>query len=734
METLQATADQSMEPLRAPQRSNRRAIAFATVAAVAASLLVVAAVSSFGQGEQGPIEEQSTTPQIAQTAIPNGKYYLMKMIRRQVAMKQRQAREKAEHKSPLKVPILRSYKQILADKMAEKHPVGSKSKLKQLAEAKLKKAKALLEKTARMHAAGDSSKPVEMLQDDGAEPIELQQQAPPNYQYTPLQTVPQYQAAQSMPAPAYAAAPQMQMGELPMQGEVPQYEAPPQQPPMYQQQQPMAEPQQEGYPPQALAPAPAALAAIAGGAVDPMAPSFVVPPTPSTAYAAPCRAQFTVQALGLHQHDAIAISLESGPPGSSISTPITSNPGSTIFTWAPQPLQGQQTQQACFQARDRTGLTRSKCIQVTVSGGAGCAQLLPAPQSPQQQMAQQPPPQQPQMAPQTQQQQKQQQPPPQMQQQQQQPPQQQQQLQKPALQMPQQPPPQVQQQQQPGHPPQQQTAEQAGYPPQQQQQPGYPPQQQQQGYAPQEAYPPQQPEYAPPQPGYPQPMYQQQPMMQQQPEESSQLEASHTDCVPLFYYINSDLRDHFYSANFKELEGGKLHYAFFGVMTGVYATYKSGTIPVYRYYNNFDHDHVYTSNYKKWGKGGSYRTPDGEHGYTYEGVAFYIYKYARQGLKPIYVHVNPKNGNKIFSMSPNQAGPHSDNFKLQGTIGYGGCTPSKNDGMNIGAPGGGAGAFGGGPPPETGAGGPPKQSGSPIKMPGGGPPDDNVGMMDIPKI
>ena len=39
---------------------------------------------------------------------------------------------------------------------------------------------------------------------------------------------------------------------------------------------------------------------------------------------------------------------------------------------------------------------------------------------------------------------------------------------------------------------------------------------------------------------------------------------------------------------------------------------------VHRYYNNFDHDHVYTTNYHKWGKGGSYRTPDGEHGYTYE--------------------------------------------------------------------------------------------------------------------
>jgi hypothetical protein len=42
--------------------------------------------------------------------------------------------------------------------------------------------------------------------------------------------------------------------------------------------------------------------------------------------------------------------------------------------------------------------------------------------------------------------------------------------------------------------------------------------------------------------------------------------------------------------------------------------------------------------------------------YTHtQGVAFYIYKYPRKGLSPIYVHINPKNGNKIFSMSPSQA-------------------------------------------------------------------------------
>jgi hypothetical protein len=55
----------------------------------------------------------------------------------------------------------------------------------------------------------------------------------------------------------------------------------------------------------------------------------------------------------------------------------------------------------------------------------------------------------------------------------------------------------------------------------------------------------QQPGYPPPQ----QPMYPQQQMMMQppqQPQGGGAEEASHTDCVPLFYYINTDLRDHFY--------------------------------------------------------------------------------------------------------------------------------------------------------------------------------------------
>ena len=57
--------------------------------------------------------------------------------------------------------------------------------------------------------------------------------------------------------------------------------------------------------------------------------------------------------------------------------------------------------------------------------------------------------------------------------------------------------------------------------------------QQPQGYPPQQQ---QQPMYPPPQ------MMQQAPQAQAGGEEA----ASHTDCVPLFYYINTDLRDHFY--------------------------------------------------------------------------------------------------------------------------------------------------------------------------------------------
>jgi len=700
-----------------------------------ASVLALAAVVVLsGGGAPGAVEE------MGQDSLPSGKFYYMKMLRNQAAFKRREAAHKAAHKSLGDVHIMQSYKQVMAKRLKLKQ-VAAAAKLKTRHQASLHADKAhsqsLLQTTTSLLQEG--------LQQAAPVPYN---QAPPAYQYRQLQAAPQYQVAVTQPQgyPAQQPSPAYAQGEAPYQQGAPPQEM--QEPP--QQEQPQQEPMQQapqGYAPQQQQqpqqqeqmaqqaqppmqqeapqqqPAQQMQAAPPAGAVDPMAPSFVVPPTPSSSIASACESKFTVQALGLHQHDAISISLVSAPPGGALTNVVSSNPGSADFGWTPTAqaiASGQASdQRACFQARDRTGLTRTKCILVSVTPGDCALTAAQAPQQPQpqpqpaqpavqQQQAQQPQAAQAQPAQQPQAQQPQQPPQPaqqaQQQQMQQQAPQQQEQqpVQQPGYPQQQQQPEQAQQQ--PGYPPQQQMQQQPppGYPQQQgypQQEPGYPPQQAPPGYPQQQAYPQQQPY------GYPQ---QQMAPPQPQGEEG----ASHTDCIPLFYYLNADLRDHFYTTNFKELQGGKLHYKFMGVMTGVYATYKSGTIPVYRYYNNFDHDHVYTSDYKKWGKGGSYRTPDGEHGYTYEGVAFYIYKYPRTGLNPVYAYVNPKNGNKIFSMSNANAGPHSDAFKLQGQMGYAGCTPSKNDGLALNKP------VSDGPPPEVGG-------------HGGGPPDDNVGLMHV---
>ena len=179
---------------------------------------------------------------VAQDAPPNGKKFLFQMIRRQVAMKQREAKAKAEHKPQLHVHIMRSYKQVLADE--RKHPASkaNKSRLKALASAKLRKAKALLEKQAHMSTAGDNSAPVELMGADAANPIALQQQQPPPaYQFTPLQTVPQYQAQQSMPPPQGYAQP-------PQYAQQPPPEQEPEAAPGYPAQQP------EGYAPPPAAP------------------------------------------------------------------------------------------------------------------------------------------------------------------------------------------------------------------------------------------------------------------------------------------------------------------------------------------------------------------------------------------------------------------------------------------------------------------------------------------------
>jgi hypothetical protein len=89
------------------------------------------------------------------------------------------------------------------------------------------------------------------------------------------------------------------------------------------------------------------------------------------------------------------------------------------------------------------------------------------------------------------------------------------------------------------------------------------------------------------------------------------LVASHQDCAPLFHYYNKDLKDHFYTSNFLELGGGKLHYDFHGVLMGMYSVQRDGMVPVFRFYNDRSHVHQYSTNDHKF-KLGSQLTASGE--------------------------------------------------------------------------------------------------------------------------
>jgi hypothetical protein len=89
------------------------------------------------------------------------------------------------------------------------------------------------------------------------------------------------------------------------------------------------------------------------------------------------------------------------------------------------------------------------------------------------------------------------------------------------------------------------------------------------------------------------------------------LVAAHRDCAPLFHYYNKDLKDHFYTSNFLELGGGKLHYDFHGVLMGMYSVQHDGMIPVFRFYNDRSHVHQYSTNEHAF-KLGSQLTASGE--------------------------------------------------------------------------------------------------------------------------
>jgi len=100
-----------------------------------------------------------------------------------------------------------------------------------------------------------------------------------------------------------------------------------------------------------------------------------------------------------------------------------------------------------------------------------------------------------------------------------------------------------------------------------------------------------------------------------------------------------------------------------------FTTPKPPTIPVYRYYSGGTSDHFYTTNAAEIGT--TQHGVSGNHGYTSEGVGFYLAESAADGYNPVYRFWNPRNRDHFYTADENeQNGVHVHGYQAEGVIGY----------------------------------------------------------------
>jgi hypothetical protein len=75
-------------------------------------------------------------------------------------------------------------------------------------------------------------------------------------------------------------------------------------------------------------------------------------------------------------------------------------------------------------------------------------------------------------------------------------------------------------------------------------------------------------------------------------------------------------KSNFYTTNLGELGYGSHGYTYEGIAGYIYPTQAAGTVPLYRYWNPGATDHFYTTNFSELVSGSS--------GYIYEGIAGYV--------------------------------------------------------------------------------------------------------------
>lgn len=122
---------------------------------------------------------------------------------------------------------------------------------------------------------------------------------------------------------------------------------------------------------------------------------------------------------------------------------------------------------------------------------------------------------------------------------------------------------------------------------------------------------------------------------------------------------------YFYTYDYREIGEGTNDFRVEGIQSRIFDNSRkndSDKQPLYRYNNPSVRDYFYTTDFNEL------NGATGGQGYTYEGIAGYIYKNNAAGRVPV-LRYN-KNGIHFYTTDPNELGQGGFGFVLEGTIGY----------------------------------------------------------------
>ena len=122
----------------------------------------------------------------------------------------------------------------------------------------------------------------------------------------------------------------------------------------------------------------------------------------------------------------------------------------------------------------------------------------------------------------------------------------------------------------------------------------------------------------------------------------------------LYHFYNSSNYDHLYTIGYGEGSG----WSYQGVACYVYDADGTDTIPIYRYFNASSNHHLLTNAYGELGGGGG--------GWEYEGIAFHVLSTQVLGSVPLHRWYLTISGNHYYTTSTTSV----QNAIYEGVLGY----------------------------------------------------------------